>query len=135
MIVLDLPRPISVNKLRRINWREHKRAKSWCDQADRFLMVAKANKQVSFDRIPRFELHILLSEDHVNVDADNGLKILIDYLRHRDIVENDSKAHMRKLTVEWGHAPAGVRVTITPMPIQTMDEVLQRSMARTLHGG
>lgn len=131
MIVLDLPPPISVNKLRRINWQAQKRASAWREQADRFLMVAKSQKQVSFDRIPRYELHILLSEDHVFVDQDNALKLLIDYLRYREIVEDDSKKHLRKLTVEWGHAPAGVRVTIIPLPIKSISEVLRNAQERT----
>jgi len=113
-IVIDLPRPISVNKLRRINWAAHKRAKDWREVANGYLMLAKTRKEnpVRFDRIETFELTIVLDEKRVFIDLDNTLKLLIDYLRHVNIVKDDSPKHMRKLTVEWGEAPLGARITI-----------------------
>jgi hypothetical protein len=114
-ITLDLPPPISVNDTRRVDWKGHRKAKEWMKEADKFLLVAKSRKEVRFDRIPRYELLITLSEDHCAVEVDNSLKTMIDYLRYRDIVEDDGKANIRKLTVEWGHAPAGARVVITPI--------------------
>jgi hypothetical protein len=77
--------------------------------------------------VPRYELHITLSEEHVKIDADNGLKLIIDFLRQREITANDGKKQMRKLTVEWGHAPAGVRVVVKPL---TVNDVLRRSAER-----
>lgn len=114
-IVLELPSPVSVNRSRRIDWKGHKKVQDWVKVADQFLLVAKAAKQVRCERLARYELHITLSEDHVNVDADNALKIVIDYLRHRDITADDSKKNLRKLTVEWGFAAAGVIVVIKPL--------------------
>jgi Holliday junction resolvase RusA-like endonuclease len=115
-IILDLPAPLSVNKLRRINWRTHKQAALWKDMADRFLLVAKTRKvnPVKLKSIKRFELFIMLDENLVSIDLDNTLKLLIDFLRHRNVIEDDSPKHMRKLTVEWGRAPDGVRVTVRP---------------------
>lgn len=117
MVVLDLPVPISVNRLRRINWATQKSASTWRDMADRHLLMAKVRKDnpVRLLSIQRFELLIVLSEETVLLDLDNSLKLLIDYLRHRNIIEDDGPKHMRRLTVEWGHAPEGVRVTITPI--------------------
>lgn len=114
-IVLDLPIPVSVNRSRRIDWNGHQKVKDWVRIADQFLMVAKAAKQVRFDRLPRYELHITLSEDHCKIDADNGLKLVIDYLRHRDITADDGPQQMRRLVVEWGFASAGIRVVIKPL--------------------
>lgn len=113
-IVIDLPRPISVNKLRRINWAAHKRAQDWREVANGYLMLAKTRKEnpVRFDRIETFELTIVLDEKRVFIDLDNTLKLLIDYLRHVNIVKDDSPKHMRKLTVEWGEASLGARITI-----------------------
>jgi Holliday junction resolvase RusA-like endonuclease len=113
-VVLDLPPPISVNVLRKINWREHKRASIWRDMADRYLLAAKCRSEnpVKLNSIKRFEIEIVLNEDLVRVDCDNTLKLLVDYLRHRNLIEDDSPKHMRKLTVSFGHAPAGARVTI-----------------------
>jgi len=115
-VVLDLPVPISVNKLRRINWRAHRRAGLWQDQADRHLLAAKCRTEnpVKLNSIQRFEIEITLNESKVFLDLDNSLKLLIDYLRHRNIIMDDSPKHMRKLTVLWGLAPHGCRVTVKP---------------------
>jgi hypothetical protein len=37
---------------------------------------------------------------------------LIDYLRRIEVIQNDSPKYFRKLTVEWGTAPEGCRVTV-----------------------
>lgn len=128
-IVLDLPPPISVNKLRKIYWPADKKAQEWRDMADRFVLAAKARKEVRFDRLERFELHVLMSEDHTKIDLDNGLKILIDYLHQREIVDNDAPKNLRRIVVEWGHAPAGCRITIKPLPL-TVNEVLGSALQR-----
>lgn len=115
-VVLDLPVPISVNKLRRINWRAQKRAAIWRDMADRHLLLAKTRKEnpVKLNSIPRFEIEIVLDETKVFIDCDNTAKLLIDYLRYRNVILDDGPKHMRKLTVLWGEAPEGVRVTVRP---------------------
>lgn len=116
---LDLPVPISVNKLRRINWRAHKRAAAWRDMADRHLLAAKVRSEhpIKLNSIKRFELVIVLDEKRVLIDLDNTLKLLVDYLHDRNIVENDSPKHMRRLVVEWGYAPEGARIFIKPRPL------------------
>lgn len=126
-VVLDLPPPVSVNRSRKIDWAQHKKVTEWIEFADKYMLAAKARGEIRFDRIPRYELHITLSEDHVDIDGDNGLKLLIDYLRQRDITSNDGKKQMRKLTVEWGYAPAGVRIVVKPL---TVNAVLKRAAER-----
>ncbi len=121
MMVLDLPPPVSVNRLRKVYWPADKLAQDWRDQADRFLLVAKSRKEVQFDRLPEFELHIVMSEDHTKIDLDNGLKLLIDYLHQREIIANDAPKNLRRITVEWGRAPAGCRVTITPFSASRLE--------------
>jgi Holliday junction resolvase RusA-like endonuclease len=64
--------------------------------------------------VKRFELLIILSENHTRIDLDNGLKALIDYLRKIELIEDDSPKHMRRLVVEFGLAPFGCRVTVKP---------------------
>ncbi len=115
-VVLDLPVPLSVNRLRKIDWTNHKKAQNWRKVANGFLMVAKTRKvnPVRFNRIPRFHLTIMLDDDLALIDLDNSLKLLIDYLHHVGIVADDSPKHLRKLTVEWGHVPIGCRVTVRP---------------------
>jgi len=127
-IVLDLPVPISVNKLRRINWRAQKRAELWRDQADRHLLLAKTRKDnpVRILLLERFEIWITLDERKVVLDADNAVKLVVDYLRYRDIIKDDGPKHMRRLVVEWGDAPEGCRVTVKPHHFKSMAEVLAR---------
>ena len=56
--------------------------------------------------------------------------VLVDYLCQRDITANDGKKQMRRLTVEWGHAPPAVaRVLIKPMP-NPVNEVLRKAAER-----
>jgi len=116
-IVLDLPAPPSVNKLRRIDWWQHKLADKWKKGADGYVLAAKcrAENPVRLMKISRFELFITMSETHTKVDLDNSLKCLIDYLRHIELIENDAPKNMRGLHVVWGHAPHGCRVTVRPV--------------------
>jgi hypothetical protein len=123
-ILLDLPAPMSVNRSRRIDWNAHKKIQAWKEMADKFLEVAVSRGNARCDRLARYEVEITLSEDHVREDADNVLKLLIDYLRQRDITSNDGKKQMRKLTVGWGHAPAGARLRVIPLPPASIKDVL-----------
>lgn len=115
-IVLDLPVPPSVNRTRRIDWKAVRIFTAWKNVADAYVFCAKRreNDPVIFTRIPRFELLIVISEVHTKMDLDNGLKALIDYLKRIELIEDDSPKHLRKLTVTWGLAPHGCRVTVRP---------------------
>jgi Holliday junction resolvase RusA-like endonuclease len=115
-IVLDLPAPPSVNKLRKIDWWQHKRAEKWKRAADGHVLVAKvrSDSPIKLNRVPRFELRIILSEHHTKQDLDNSLKCLIDYLRHIELIADDAQRNMRKVSVEWGIAPEGCRVFVKP---------------------
>lgn len=115
-IVLDLPAPPSINKLRKIDWWNHKRASKWRRLADGFVLAAKGRTRdpIKLKRIHRFELHITMSEAHTRIDLDNGIKCLIDYLHAIELIENDAPKNMRRLTVEWGRAPEGCRVLVRP---------------------
>ena len=59
----------------------------------------------------RHELHITVSPS-VRLDLDNPLKAVIDAMRRFGLVTDDSPKYLRKLVVEWGEAPEGVRVTV-----------------------
>lgn len=115
-IVIDLPAPPSVNRTRRVNWAAKRTTDAWSNVANAYVLAAKgrAVNPLRMSRVKRFELLVTLSEDHTKIDLDNGLKALIDYLRRIEVIEDDSHKHMRKLTVEWGSAPHGCRVTVRP---------------------
>ena len=118
MITLDLPAPPSVNKLRRIDWVNHGYARKWRSKANMCVLVAKCRPAdpLRLCRIERFELHIMLSEKHTRVDLDNSLKCVIDYLVYIELIADDAQANMRKLTVEWGNATEGCRITLEELP-------------------
>lgn len=109
-IVLDLPAPPSVNRTRRVDWRGQHAAEHWQSIADKVVMATRRHDQPRKVEGP-FELHVMLSPT-VKADPDNGLKNLIDYLRRIEVIQNDSPKYFRKLTVEWGTAPEGCRVTV-----------------------
>jgi Holliday junction resolvase RusA-like endonuclease len=117
-IVLDLPPPPSVNKVRRVDWSSVRVVKAWQNVSNAYVLAAKgrANSPLRLVKVPRFELHIVMSEHHTKIDLDNGLKALIDYLRKIELIEDDSPKHMRRLVVEWGLAPHGCRVTVKAVP-------------------
>lgn len=115
-ITLDLPPPISVNKLRRVDWANQRLVRKWRDEANGLLLVAKRHptRPLRFATMDRFELGIVLDESRVRTDADNCAKILIDYLCTMGVIIDDAPKHMRKVTIEWGVAPEGCRVTVRP---------------------
>lgn len=131
-ITLDLPAPPSVNRTRKLDFSSLRVTNAWKNVANEYVLVAKARKisPLKLTKIQRFELHIVMSESS-KTDLDNGLKILIDYLRKIELIENDSPKHMRRLVVEFGPVPFGCRVTIKPLPLITMADVLRRAEART----
>jgi Holliday junction resolvase RusA-like endonuclease len=115
-IILDLPAPPSVNKTRKIDWAASRDVKAWRNVANAYVLHAKMRsvRPLQFTKVKRFQLTVVMSEHHTKIDLDNGLKALIDYLRKIELIEDDSYRHMRRLVVEWGHAPMGCRVTVRP---------------------
>ena len=111
-IIIDLPAPPSVNRTRSVDWVGVRLLKRWKHVADGYLMAARHKRQAP---IKRFALSITMSEAHTEIDLDNGLKALIDYLRHIEVVENDAKRNMREIHVVWGDAPHGCRVEVRPV--------------------
>lgn len=114
MIIIDLPPPLSVNRTRRIDWTSEVRNSNWKRAADAYLLQAKRRPEnpLKLQNIPCFELTITFDENQTGIDLDNGIKGICDYLVDREVIEDDGPKHMRKLTIEWGEAPEGARVTI-----------------------
>lgn len=115
-VVIDLPAPPSVNRTRKLDFSSLRLTNAWKNVANAYVLAAKGRREnpLRLTKISRFELHIVMAEDS-RTDLDNGLKIVIDYLRKIEAIENDSPKHMRRLIVDFGHAPHGCRVTVRPM--------------------
>ena len=110
-ITLDLPVPLSVNRTRRIDWRNYKHVEAWQKNADAHFLLQKRGLPPPI--LGRFELTIVLQEGS-KIDMDNGLKILIDSLRRFNLIANDSPKFMRRVVIEFGDVE-GCRVTIRPL--------------------
>lgn len=120
-IFLDLPVPPSVNKTRRYDMSSTKIVRDWKDRAEPLVLAAKTSaiNPLRLSKISRFEVAIVVSEDHTEMDLDNGIKTLIDYLKIIGVIRDDAKKNMRGLTVIWGsaaEAPEGCRVFVRPCP-------------------
>ncbi len=111
-IELDLPAPLSVNLTRRMNAAALPKIAAWRREAEQLFLLSK--RAIGGRKITgRYEAIITLSEK-CRLDADNGVKQLIDFVRHCDLVEDDSPKYLRKLTVRFGDAPHGARMILRP---------------------
>jgi hypothetical protein len=107
-IVLDLPVPPSVNKVRKVDWAAARQHRSWIAAADALVMSQGLPRAI----IGPWEMSVQMSDALWLIDPDNGLKCLIDFCRRIELIENDSPRFARRIVLEWGDAPEGVRVTI-----------------------
>lgn len=118
-IVLDIPVPPSVNVTRRIDHAGKRAVGQWRQQADKRLMLnsgyRKARTALGGKPADKFELQITLDETQCALDPDNTLKVMLDYLKSRELIMDDSLKHVRCLTIRPGIAPAGMRVVIKPI--------------------
>lgn len=112
--VIDVPVPPSVNDTRRVNWSGVARLRKWKQRADMMLMASGQYRRAQKD-IERFEIVIVLCETLCRLDLDNAVKHVIDYLRQIKVIRNDNPRCMRKVTIEWGLAPAGCRLIVKPI--------------------
>jgi Holliday junction resolvase RusA-like endonuclease len=125
-IVLDLPAPISVNRI----WRKTKAGviKSaayhrWIKRADAMLLDLGQLRGVK-PIIGQFTALIVVKRS--NIDLDNNAKSVLDFLQSRNFIVNDKLCE--ELTLRWGDAPAGCRVTISPC--KTVNDVLRVAAER-----
>lgn len=109
--VLDIPVPPSVNDTRKIDRASLRKVDRWKTQADRVLMASGQYREAKRNAMPGpFELTITLCEAKCALDADNPIKAAIDYLRRIELIRDDAPRYMRRLVIEWGHAPRGCRL-------------------------
>jgi Holliday junction resolvase RusA-like endonuclease len=127
-IVLDLPPPVSVNRL----WRSVKKNviksdvyTTWIKRADEMLLELgqlRGVKPISGN----FTALIVVRKSRT--DLDNNAKCVLDFLQSRNFIVNDNLC--QELTLRWGEAPTGCRVTVRPC-LTSIKEVLQRSLERS----
>ena len=109
-LTLSLPVATSINRVDRRLGNKSSIVKIWRKRADAHLWVTR---QKLHSITGKFVADITWHEDDFgSFDPDNRLKVLLDYLEDRLVIENDRLC--RLLIVGWGHAPDGCIVTIAP---------------------
>ena len=116
-IVLDLPPPISTNRLWRSAKTERTRMavyksgpyKQWIRRADAMLLELGQLPGIK-PIVGKFTALILLKRS--SLDLDNNSKCVLDFLQSRNFIIDDKLC--QELTLRWGDAPTGCRVTVRP---------------------
>jgi Holliday junction resolvase RusA-like endonuclease len=103
---LDLPIPPSVNKIPHRLGNASRQVQTWRKQANNLLLY--------YGPLPKpivGEFHAIITWDnrYKHYDVDNGVKPLLDYIQYLNLTKNDAKC--RKLTVSFGDAKEGCRIT------------------------
>lgn len=112
-IIIDLPTPPSVNRIWRANRAGKNKVsispeyKSWIRSADALALSTGQFRGLKTIVGP-FEARIVFKR--VPGDLDNRVKGVLDWLQSRSVVVNDK--YCERLTLEWGDAPTGCRVTV-----------------------
>lgn len=57
----------------------------------------------------------VIAHDQGRADLDNLMKPLLDFLVTLNLIEDDRRAIVRKIEIEWGDAEGGVIITILPL--------------------
>lgn len=130
-VVLDLPMPPSVNRIWRANRAgpnkvsKSEEYKKWLKHADSVAMSMAQFRGLKTIVGP-FEAKIVLRRQQG--DLDNRAKGVLDWLQSRGVVVDDK--FCERLVLEWGEAPVGCRVTVTPIQITNMAQVAHRAEQR-----
>jgi Holliday junction resolvase RusA-like endonuclease len=112
-ITIDLPCPPSVNRIWRANRAGPKRVsiskeyESWKRSADALALSTGQFRGLKMVKGP-FEAEIIIKR--VRGDLDNRTKGVLDWLQSRGVIVDDK--FCERLTISWGDAPTGCRVTV-----------------------
>ena len=112
-IEFHAPIPPSTNRVRRVDWSARPMVKKWLEQTDKLFLLSK--RKNGRQSIPgRYQIKIVLNEK-CRVDPSNTLKILEDTAKRYGLIVDDSPKFCRRIIIEFGDAPEGARVILTPM--------------------
>ena len=109
-LVIDCSRPPSINALWRVGRGKIYRSRKYDSWIKEFGLCLIASKVRAGSVSSYFELEVTVS-DKSRADLDNvAAKAILDALQKFEIIANDK--HCRKLSAEYGDAPAGCRIVI-----------------------
>ena len=113
-IVLNIPVPPSVNRIRRVDWANRKSQREFYLHANLFIIAYGPRPPPVRMITGPYELDILIPE-RSRLDLDNHVKALIDYLVESEFTPGDAKKYLRGYSIHW--APIEhCRVTIRGLP-------------------
>lgn len=114
-IVLELPRPLSVNLMFRNVMRSDGKPGGRIKTAEYTAWIEAANKKLRGQRpghiSGQVEVSIIVAEGRY--DLDNCCKAILDCIVFHGIIDGDNYKVLRKLTVEFGEVE-GARIEIRP---------------------
>jgi hypothetical protein len=99
-ITLEMPIPPSVNRIRRVDWANDKKRRSYYLHCDLFLTAHGPRPAPVRVITGPYELDILIPEKS-RLDLNNHDKVLVDYLVSREFVVDDNKRYFRGYSVHW----------------------------------
>lgn len=115
--LIAIPFPPSVNRIWKPTTRRRKlkgkpgfyldaKYTAWKGEADKVALAQKPLPRIA----GRFSARLVLdtARRRSNTDADNRVKVVMDWLQRVEVITNDSQAD--RVSVEWGEAPEGCRV-------------------------
>jgi Holliday junction resolvase RusA-like endonuclease len=119
-IEIDLPLPTSTNRI----WRRgHARStgRTWTYLSKSYVTwkgkAAEALKE-QFPQLPAridgpFDVRLVITRaKRYKLDLDNRIKACLDFCAQSELIEDDK--FQNRVLVEWGRAPMGARLTLTP---------------------
>ena len=115
MLVLDLPPPISVNRMRRIDWRNQKTYINWRIWAGRLYQESGGDRKHDAIVGP-YAVVLTIDPKHSKADLDNTIKAAIDWAVGMKLVQGDGPQYLRELTVRWGETKYGGTLAIIEVP-------------------
>lgn len=114
-IVINASAPPAGNKVRRIDWKNHKSHAKWRDDFWWRLVQSKIRGTPKGLISGAFEIEVTVSND-AKTDLDSSIKQIIDACVVYGLVPDDSPKYMRKITLQWGSIPEGIRVVLRDFP-------------------
>lgn len=115
MIVLDLPRPISTNRLFRNKAKGRVRTEeynTWMWQAAATLAKQKPLPKIGGPVCIIYQVGEIGLR--ASMDGDNCLKCLTDALVSNGVIPDDNRTHVRAIGMEWVPGVEGARAFIRP---------------------
>lgn len=136
-LIFDLPYPPSVNRIWRASTRETKKVhlapsyKAWRDAAGAMMMTQGGWRDRRLTGPFSADIALCPAKGQLRGDLDNRIKAILDFMQSLLVVANDRNC--QRVCAYWvdrADAPEGCRVSLSPWPPQTVNDVLHTTLNR-----